>query len=484
MVAKRIFTLLFSLIVIFTYSQENLNAFFYSSPFYTPEHGPYIETYMAIVGESVNFIETEHDKLVQATIEITMLFKQNKEIKDFRKYNLKSPIVTDTIEFKPNFIDMQRIPLEKGIYSFELIVRDINDSTGYKFIYHDILTIEFNDTNVNISGIQLVESYKKTKKQNLYSKNGYDLIPFVSDFFPNTVMNLIFYAEVYNMDKIVGLDEAYLLKYYIEGFNTNKVLHEFSHFRKQLASQVNVIFENMDIEKLPSGNFNLVIEIRDKNNKLLKDKKYFFQRSNPGMEYSLSDLPSIDISNSFVLNITNTESIKEYIRSLRPISDELERTFADNQLKAGNLKLMQQFFLNFWEKRNMSNPKGEWEYYLEQVIHVNNSFSTQIMKGYETDRGRIYLQYGTPNTITDKKFEMQYYPYQIWHYYQTQGQTNRKFVFYKPGLAVNDFQLIHSNARGEISNKNWGKFLIKDFSTNNDDLKQQGGVYDDFDFIR
>lgn len=484
MVLKRIFTLLFSLIVILTYSQKNLIAFFYSSPFYNPEHGAYIETYMAIVGKSVSFIETEQDKLVQATLEVTMLFKQNNEIKYFRKYNLKSPKVPDTIEFKPNFIDMQRIPLESGIYSFELIVKDVNDSTGYKFIYNDILTIEFNDTNANISGIQLVESYKKTKKQNLYSKNEYDLVPYVSNFFPNTVMNLTFYAEVYNMDKIVGLDEAYLLKYFIEGFNTNKVLHEYSHFRKQLASPVNVIFENMNIEKLPSGNFNLVIEIRDKNNKLLKDKKYFFQRSNPGMEYSLSDLPSIDISNSFVLNITDADTLKEYIRSVRPISDELECTFADNQLKAGNLKLMQQFFLNFWEKRNKTNPEIEWKYYLEQVIQVNNSFSTQIMKGYETDRGRVYLQYGAPNTITDKKYEMQYYPYEIWHYYQTQGQTNRKFVFYQPGLAVNDYELIHSNANGEISNESWGKFLIKGTALDYDKVKKHGGVYDDFDFIR
>ncbi len=484
MLKRSIFTLLITFSALTLISQDNLSVFFYSSPFYSPEQGPYLETYLTIVGESVKFIELEDEGQIQATMEVTMLFKQNKEIKDFRKYNLKSPIVYDTIEFKPNFIDMQRIPLDSGVYSFELIVKDINDSLLSVFIFNDILTINFNENDLNLSGIQLVESYEETEKTNIYSKNDYDLIPYVSDFYPNTMLNLTFYMEVYNIDKIVGLDEAYLLKYYIEGFNTNKALHEFSHFQKQLASPVNVVFKDMNIENLPSGNFNLVIEIRDKKNALLMDKKFFFQRSNPGMEYSLTDLPSIDLIETFVLKYTNVDTLKEYIRCLRPISDELERTFADNQLRQDNIKLMQQFFLNFWEKRNQNNPGQEWENYFKQVRFVNSSFSTQIMKGYETDRGRIYLQYGTPNTITDKKYEFQYLPYQIWHYYQTQGQTNRKFVFYKPGLAVNDYQLIHSNAKGEVSNEKWGDYLMKGSALDHDRVKQKGGVYDDFDLVR
>ncbi len=186
----------------------------------------------------------------------------------------------------------------------------------------------------------------------------------------------------------------------------------------------------------------------------------------------------------FFWKYNNLDTLSDYINCLRPISDELERTFADNQLKKGEIKLMQQFFLSFWEKRNTANPEAEWKNYQKHVDYVNRSYSSQIMRGYETDRGRIYLQYGTPNTITDKKYEPEYYPYQIWHYYHTQGQSNRKFVFYLPGLAVNDYQLIHSNANGEVSNEQWARLLRKDFTTDDDNARQSGGVYDDYDLIR
>ncbi|NOZ47567.1 MAG: GWxTD domain-containing protein [Chlorobi bacterium] len=485
MIKKIFISIILLSIFIPAFCQENnLKAFFYSAPFNIINNGPYLETYIAISGESAVFAPTGEDGLIQANIEVTMLFKQNGEIKDFRKYNLKSPVVYDTIEQKPNFIDLQRIPLDTGAYNFELILKDINKENSIPFKYNDVVTINFSNENVCISGIELVENYEESKKQNIFSKNGYDIVPFVSDFFPNTINKLIFYAEIYNTDKLFGPEESYLLKYYIESFHTTKALHGFSHFKKQIASPVNVIFKEMNIENLPTGNFNLVIEVRDKKNKLVKNIKYFFQRSNPGTSFSLSDLASIDISKSFVLKYSNVDTLKEYIRCLRPISDVMERTFADNQLKAANIDLMQKFFLNFWEKRNSNFPEQEWLTYQKQVNYVNKAFSTQIMKGYETDRGRVYLQYGTPNTITDKRYEIDYYPYEIWHYYHTQGQTNRKFVFYKPGLAVNDYQLIHSNAKGEVSNQYWGKILMKDFTTEDNNQKQKGGVYDDYNFIR
>jgi GWxTD domain-containing protein len=483
MARKIITSIIVCFFAITTFSQEGISAFFYSAPFYSPEHGAYLETYMAIVGESVNYKELDEEGMIQATVEVTMLFKQNNEIVDFRKYNLNSPAISDTLEEKPNFVDLQRIPLESGVYSFELMLKDLNAEETKEFKFLDIVTLNFNDQDLNFSGIEFVESYEPTKKQNIFTKNDYDLVPYVSDFLPNTVENLIFYVEIYNMDKAVGLDNSFLLKYYIEGHNTNKPLNEFSHFRKQISSPVNVVFSEMAIDKLPSGNFNLVVEVRDKTNKLLKKTKFFFQRSNPGMEYTMSDLATINIQKSFVEEITSIDSLKEYIKSLRPISDEMERTFADNQLKSNNIELMQQFFLNFWEKRNTINPGTEWERYKKQVQHVNESFSTQIKKGYETDMGRVYLQYGTPNTITDQSYSRETKPYQIWHYYRTQGQANRKFVFAKEGANFAEYVLVHSNARGEIRDPYFDSYLRQDFEQDGS-TERKSRMQNEYDFVR
>ena len=103
----------------------------------------------------------------------------------------------------------------------------------------------------------------------------------------------------------------------------------------------------------------------------------------------------------------------------------------------------------------MLQPEIEWKKYHDEVKRVNAIYGTRIRKGYETDRGRVYLQYGRPNTITQSENEPSAYPYEIWHYYNLGNQTNRRFVFYARELATNDYELIHSDALGEINDPRW-----------------------------
>jgi GWxTD domain-containing protein len=141
---------------------------------------------------------------------------------------------------------------------------------------------------------------------------------------------------------------------------------------------------------------------------------------------------------------------------LYPISDVNERTWGQNQITKKDLNEMQRFFLGFWKNRNPTNPEQAWLAYLQQVKAVQKEFGTQIKKGYETDRGRVYLQYGAPHQRTQSTPEPSAYPYEIWQYYQLpDGQANRKFVFYNPDLVTNDYRLIHSTAQGEIYDTRW-----------------------------
>ena len=116
---------------------------------------------------------------------------------------------------------------------------------------------------------------------------------------------------------------------------------------------------------------------------------------------------------------------------------------------------MQKYFLNFWTDRNPVDPEGAWNEYKMRVTQANNEFKSMRIKGYKTDRGRVYLKYGKPNVITPSYNEPAAYPYEIWHYYELQGQRDKKFVFYSRDMVTNDFQLIHSNMLGEIANFRW-----------------------------
>lgn len=116
-----------------------------------------------------------------------------------------------------------------------------------------------------------------------------------------------------------------------------------------------------------------------------------------------------------------------------------------------------------------------WNSYLQLVKVVNKTYSTRIKKGYETDQGRVYLQYGAPDDITFDKYDPSAYPYEIWQYNRVNDQTNRRFVFYNPDLLDRDYILLHSDVKGEIAVQNWEMVLHKR-DTPQSELDQNQGI--------
>ena len=114
-----------------------------------------------------------------------------------------------------------------------------------------------------------------------------------------------------------------------------------------------------------------------------------------------------------------------------------------------------------------------WMAYKVEVTKVNNQYSSAKRKGYDTDQGRVYLQYGPPNAIAPSYSEPNTYPYEIWHYYKIDNQSNRKFVFYNPDLVSKSFTLLHSDALGEPNDPQWQLRLYKRTVQNSDFDKEK-----------
>ena len=121
---------------------------------------------------------------------------------------------------------------------------------------------------------------------------------------------------------------------------------------------------------------------------------------------------------------------------------------------------MQQYFLNFWKTRNQNNPEGEWKQYKSAVMTADKEFGYGGIKGYETDRGRVYLKYGAPNARQKVPYEPNTYPYSVWQYYKINGLSNQKFIFYSPSMEMLGYKLLHSNVPGEYRNENWEMELV------------------------
>lgn len=448
--------LLWACLSILTVTQagaKELQALFYHASFFSPAEGPYVETYLKVFGPSTEYVKTSRGTF-QASLEVTILFKKEDKIIDFRKYNLLSGELADTTKEQPHFIDQQRISLPYGVYQLELLLKD-NNSREAPIEAAKILAMEYNTTDLKFSDFQFVESFQATKSENILTKSGFDLVPFVGDFFPASVNAITFYTELYNLDKKLGVSEDFIYRYYLESFETNFSLGDFSKFQRQKAAPVNPILATIQIANLPSGNYNLVVEARNRSNELIAMNKIFFQRSNPGIQVNLTDIQGVDITSTFAEKITSLDSLKFYLLSLTPVAAMTEIQFAKNLTLTNEAKQMQKFLYTFWKTRNELSPEAEWDKYKTQVMMIEKAYKTRIKHGFETDMGRIWLKYGAPDQVEDIKHEPNAAPYIIWHFYHMGDQNNKRFLFYNPHLVGTDYLLLHSDAKGEINNPNW-----------------------------
>jgi GWxTD domain-containing protein len=361
--------------------------------------------------------------------------------------------VTDTSNLDGAFIDQQRFSLPTGEYQMEISITDMN--SGDALPTESIaVKVDFPDGAPAVSDVLLFDSYAKADQQSACTKSGYDFLPRVYPFYGVSDEKLNFYVELYNSDKLYD-EGKFLINYYIETVESSSQMRNYSFNKRDDVSKVNVLLNTIDIKDLPSGNYYLVIEMRDRSNTLICSNSCFFQKSNPSVNFDFEDLGGVNIANTFVSQITEIDTLRRFIRYLDPICTELERDYSTSVVTGDDVKTMQQFLYNFWSKRSPMNPKQGFDDYLAAVKRVNMSFGTTSFPGYRSDRGYVFLKYGQPDKIMEVPDEPAARPYQIWHYYQVANQRDKKFVFMAPDRSTNDYQLIHSNMVGEINNPRW-----------------------------
>ena len=461
---KFVISLVLCLVLPFTLTaqKKSIQSFLSSTTYNVPGGTPFIENAIAFDCSSVVYKQFEPGKF-KATVEIQTIFKQGDKICNYSKIALDSPVTVDTTLILGAFVDQQRFSLPNGEYAMEIMVKDLNNPEQIPYTSTQTVEIDYPANVPAVSDILLVDSYSKAAKNSEFTKSGYDLIPRIYSFYLANAKNLVFYAELYNSDKYYPDGGQYLVNYYIESYESGVKMKEFNFVKRMEVSNANILLNTINIQGLPTGNYYLVVEMRDRNNELLASNSVFFQRYNPGCEINLADLGATNVNNTFAAEITNLDTLREYLRCLNPRCSESERDYVNNLIKTDDKETMQQFLYNFWNTRAPLNPKEAWQEYYAQVKRVNASYSTRTKKGYMTDRGYVYLRYGTPDKICEEPFEPGAYPYEIWHYYAVAGQRNKHCVFMSQDMVTNDYQLIHSDLIGEVNNPRWQMMIYSRF---------------------
>ncbi|MEX1190577.1 MAG: GWxTD domain-containing protein [Brumimicrobium sp.] len=447
---------------------KTVKAYLNEKQFFTPEQGNYFEIQLNFVGYSLNYIEEENKTI--AKVEVTHVFSQADSIVAFDKYVLDSPEVIDSLV--EDFHDIQRFALEPGNYKYELEIKDINSKKDAISIEKDILINDFKD-EVGVSAITNAESIKATNPTapSIFSKIGYDVVPMASNYYPTELEWLPYYAEVYNTDSAYE-DSVYVVEQKITGKDNGYDLEKYSRYYRYDSSPLQPIAKVIDISMLPTGAYNLELNVLNREKEVITSQTFRFDRNNTDEVNELA-YDNITLDPAFEESIP-MDSTGYYVASLIPISRSAEVKNIIRILKEKDNEKNKKYIQAFWKASSPKSPYEGWRKYKTQVQEVQRLYATNYQAGFETDRGRVFLQYGQPNQITERPSSPSEYPYEIWQFDKIGRFSNKRFVFYNPSNLNKDYRLLHSDMVGEIQNFRW-KYALNKRNTPDENLDDPNG---------
>ncbi len=428
----------------------NPTGFLNFASFTTPDGQNYFETYLSVVGNSLHFIKNENNKYA-AKAHVTISFKVKDSVVAAANFNVLSPEVNDS-SIKPSFVDVHRFMLPKGEYTLVFTLDDPADVSHKTITGKQTVQVGYVHDSTCVSDAEFLQSYSPSAKPGPYNKCGYDMIPYVFTYYPAQVKKIDFYCEIYNSKQFAGANGKITIQYSVESPEAY-LLDLNSNFIRSVqmnADTVVPLLAEVPVDNLPTGNYQLLIKVMNSDNHILTQRAFDFTKENPGVK-------SNRIPAGFSVYMMNRDTLEESIRCLAPISNRSEEGYVTgDSLRWVPTSELKRFFYYFWKSRDSINPLIAWQKYLDNVMAVDNSFSVPGIKGYKTDRGRVYLLYGAPGQRIVRTNNPSTYPYEIWQYYRMpDGQTNTKFVFYTRSVETNNYVLIHSTATGEVQNPQW-----------------------------
>lgn len=481
------------LVIIFTFILYNVNAldaFVKSYTFYTPDNLAYTESMFSVRYSSVKMLNNKNG--MQANIGITVIFKQENKIIQYDKYDLLSPIILKSDSTKQWLFDVKRYKLPFGNYNIEVKFIDNNDKLNETTIYNDIIIEPINDKTPQLSDAIFIKNIRKADKNSnpQLVKHELEMEPFLFEYFPSEIEEINIFFEAYNLVQALP-EKVFLSKYYIENADSKVPINDFTILKKATTNEVNIFIQSFKIKELKSGNYNIIIEIINKKNQVIVQKKVFFQRNNSFQNYdsniNIADLENININDvDFeILNTYDENLLNEAVEATYPILKVQDQNAIKLVIKSEDINTKKNYLIRFWKATNPKQPKQAFEDYMKIVQEVNNEYGTAFRKGYKTDRGRVFLRYGPPDFKDIQHSTSQYKPHEKWIYYQlnTYGkQSNVFFLFYDPDN-TNDYKLLHSTARGEIKEERYLNILHTSYDTSHDNLGREKQKFENENYL-
>jgi len=334
-------------------------------------------------------------------------------------------IQQDSLTTVKSITDQFRKELDPGKYSAEFNITDpVTDNKGQTKFTFEIpdLSDEFTSTIKFITAGQT-----KSDELNPNPSRRYGVL--------NPVLSV--YYEIYPG---ANESEKFLISYSVVN-NKNEVIKKLPSASVNNKRMSMAVSHGFDVSNVASGIYTLSARINDLNGNTITTLSRPFEV----IQFDYADLKT-------TITEQEAEESGRIIKILAPSKyPEYENL---------NLQGKAEYLVQFWRDLDPSPGTPENEYLkriLQRYHYANQNFTWGKEQGWESDRGRVLLQYGNPDEIAAHHAESETAPYEIWYY-----AKDRNYMFVFADMQSNGhFVLVHSTKEGEIKNSYWKNSLQK-----------------------
>jgi|GEM_PF-1814305 len=353
------------------------------------------------------------------------------------------------------------VAMAPGEYDATIYYTDITHPEHGDSAKFDLIVPSYAGDRLQLSDVAVVNEASRSDDQaNPFYRNGYVVLPNVSSVISAPFLVLNTYLEVYNADRIPTSE--YHISYKLAD-SARRIFYETQVSRPRAAAGVSVELNSLPLDSLPSGLYYIIVKAYNGFMRSATDSAMVYRSFivyNPEFDRILAARDSAAaaspaggpdaVIDPIYAGMKERELDDEYGK-VRYIASDLERKVWD-ELTGAEAK--GRFLTHFWQMRDPSpgTPANEErDDYFKRVEEAKNLYAAPMVpNGWDSDRGRVLLQYGKPDGVDRFFQEFNRKPYEIWTY----SQRGYQFVFIDR-TQTGTFTLVHSTAPSEVRNENW-----------------------------
>jgi GWxTD domain-containing protein len=346
-----------------------------------------------------------------------------------------------------------KVVLPAGEYMLKMVKLDGMKKQRLDSIKYEFKASEFRRDKIAVSDIELGSNIitRSQNKDGLFYKNTMEVFPNPTRLYGKNNPILFYYIELYNLlnGNIPGDIKIQAIISDTEG----QIRAEKSYTRSRGHESL-VECGQFNVSRLEDGLYTLIYAVVDSAADYSVYTRSNFYIINPDVVSAAED----DLMKSFSESEFFTLPEKEVDQKFQQVRYLATKKEIDIFERMDTIESKRLYLFKFWREREKQGGVMKEEYYT-RVDYANEYYAFSNRKGWESDRGRVYILYGEPDRVTIKPQNPDERPYEVWFYHDIEGGV--KFLFVDE-TGFGDYRLMTSNMRGEVFDPQYDNILRRE----------------------